>query len=235
MSSENSWIPWDEREDVQKYVVEEYSNGMDCYGDFIEICDYYYLGNIPNEYIEEFKKEVEENNEGYCFLTSIEQLKEQEINQALRFFVLHKDDKKGPAVYWWNLKKTYEKADKFKYELFCNNNQSTLESVPVVSDSSTDNISAKPKKQKATKKETQDAADLIIKYFDSGKRSFSLATISHYLEKELGQKFDLSSKTLLGKVYAVLYYQKKKIPPRGWTVGKIEEAGENVKHILSGK
>ncbi len=108
--------------------------------------------------------------------------------------------------------------------------------VPADKDSPAENLTAKPKQKKATKKETQKAADLIIDYFRNGNhRKFSLPIIKKHLEKELGQKFDLSAKTFLGKVYAVLYYQKKKIPPRSWTVGKVEEAEKEVQNKLSGK
>ena len=243
MSSENGWIPWDERENIQKYVVVKYSMGLDYNDSPIEICDYYYLGNIPNEYVAEFEKEIDDPREDLCIKT-IEQLNEQEINQALRFFVLHKDDKKGAGVYLWNLKRTYEKADKLKYELFCNNKQSTLESVPDVSDSPAVPASApadkdlpadktaKPERQKATKEDIQNAIAELQKYFRSNNTDYMQKTIIKHLEEKLGIVFDLSPRTKLGKCYAVLYYDKTGTPPRNWTVSKIldvkKELGKKV-------
>ncbi len=134
MSSENGWIPWDERKDVQKYVV-IVLDSVDFYTNPpTEYYSYYFIGSIPKEYVADFEKEIDDPRWDLC-IKSFELLNEQEKNQALRFFMLHKDDKEGAGVYLWNLKRTYEKADKLKYELFCNNKQSTLESVPVVSDS----------------------------------------------------------------------------------------------------
>ena len=260
MSNENGWIPWDERKDVQKYVVVEYSMGLDYNDTPIEIYDYFYLGNIPNEYIEEFKKDVEEERD--YFLRSIEQLNEQEINQALRFFVLHKDDKEGAGVYFWNLKRTYEKADKFKYELFCNNNQSTLESVPDVSDSpavpasaSADNdspadktvkseLTQKKKCGRPTKKEEEKICFAIIGLFDSPKKNQiinSIKTLGNVVKKinrrlkDSGIEIDerrLDGDKIPGRLFRYLWYYHTKIFAWGYREQNIEMDKDLIQEYL---
>lgn len=247
MNSENVWIPWNERTNLNDWVL--------FMGGVREI--YIYLGCISPEYLAEFEHCFAINYQKYikpsigskkcCFSLSPFDVYPSDIqDKILLEYHLYKENLLQNSndllfkiyKYWYKQRELFEGLDKVRFERNCHS-LFKKDSVLVTNDSSdspAENLTAKPKRKKATKKETQKAADLIIDYFRNGNhRKFSLLIINKHLEKELGQKFDLSAKTFLGKVYAVLYYQKKKIPPRSWTVGKVEEAEKEVQNKLSGK
>ena len=77
-------------------------------------------------------------------------------------------------------------------------------------------------KCRATKKEIEKAKDFLLNYFQrKNVVDFMQGTIHLKMKEELGHAFNLSKKTEVGKFYAVLYYNKKKTPPKGWTKDEI--------------
>lgn len=84
---------------------------------------------------------------------------------------------------------------------------------------------AKPKRTKATKHDVDKAIDfLIYRYKKSKRKDWEQATVNAELFTKFGKEFDLSKKTRLGKIWAILHHRSTEEPPKGWTYDDITNA-----------
>lgn len=91
-------------------------------------------------------------------------------------------------------------------------------------------VSTRERKQnKATKKDVEDAILFLIrKYSKSKSKDWEQETVNTGLFKKFGKEFNLSKKTRLGKVWAILYHKVKGIPPKGWKYDEITAAIDSI-------
>ncbi len=84
---------------------------------------------------------------------------------------------------------------------------------------------AKPKRTKATKHDVDKAiVFLIYRYKKSKRKDWEQATVNAELFTKFGKEFDLSKKTRLGKIWAILHHRSTAEPPKGWTYDDITNA-----------
>lgn len=87
---------------------------------------------------------------------------------------------------------------------------------------------AKPKRHKATEEVVKGAMDLLIKRAkDSTSKDWEKGTIKTYLSAN-GYVLEISKKTKIGKLWAVLYDNKKQDPPCHWFKEDIDKARQDL-------
>ena len=84
---------------------------------------------------------------------------------------------------------------------------------------------AKPKRLKATKADIDNAINfLIYRYNKSKRKDWEQATINAELFDKFRRYFDLTKKSRLGRIWAILHHKSTGEPPKGWGYEDITKA-----------